>query len=101
MADVADIRVVDGPATIKGENGLMCSYVRLNVRGRDVNAFVDDARRAVRSLPGLPEGTSVEWTGRFEHEARARRTLAYVLPAVLALTSWSSTGPIATSPTPR
>ncbi len=85
LSDVADVRVLDGPATIKGENGLPRNYVRLNVRGRGVSDFVVEARRVVNDRVALPEGCFVEWTGQFEHEQRASRTLAFVLPVVLVL----------------
>ncbi len=85
LAEVADVRVVDGPATIKGENGLPRNYVRLNVRDRDASEFVEEARRVVRERVDLPEGCYVEWTGQFEHEVRARGTLAVVFPIVLVL----------------
>ena len=85
LADVAAIAVRDGPATIKGEDGRPRSYVRLNVRGRDAAAFLDDARRALRDRVPLPEGCTLEWTGQFEHERHARRTLAAVIPIVVAL----------------
>jgi Cu(I)/Ag(I) efflux system membrane protein CusA/SilA len=85
LSEVADIRVLDGPASIKGENGLPRNYVRLNVRGRDLSEFVSEARRVVREQVDLPEGCYTEWTGQFEHEVRAGRTLAAVLPVVLAL----------------
>ena len=85
LDEVADVRVLDGPATIKGENGLPRNYVRLNVRGRDVSGFVEEARRIVRERVEIPEGCHVEWTGQFEHEIRARRRLAAVLPVVLVL----------------
>ncbi|MGH7191933.1 MAG: efflux RND transporter permease subunit, partial [Candidatus Saccharimonadales bacterium] len=60
-------------------------YVRLNVRGRSAVAFVEEARRAVAQRVRLPEGVFVEWTGQFEHDARSLRTLAWVLPLVVAL----------------
>ncbi|MFO0949718.1 MAG: efflux RND transporter permease subunit [Isosphaeraceae bacterium] len=85
LAEVAEVRVVEGPATIKGENGFLRNYVRMNVRGRDASAFVDDARRAVGSAVRLPPGVFLEWTGQFEHEVRSRRTLAVVVPVVVAL----------------
>jgi len=85
LEEVADVRVLDGPATIKGESGLPRNYVRLNVRDRDVSDFVDEAKGVVRARVPLPEGCFLEWTGQFEHELRARRTLALVVPAVLAL----------------
>jgi Cu(I)/Ag(I) efflux system membrane protein CusA/SilA len=85
LSEVAEVRVVEGPASIKGENGFLRSYVRCNVRDRDQSEFVAEARRAVDAQVRLPASTSVEWTGQFEHEIRARRTLSYVLPAVVLL----------------
>ncbi len=85
LGEVADVRVIEGPATIKGENGLLRSYVRLNTSGRDAASVVEDAREAVAREARLPSGVFLEWTGQFEHELRARRTLALVVPAVVVL----------------
>lgn len=85
LSSVADVRLAEGPASIKGENGLARNYVRLNVRGRDDGEFVEVARQAVASQVRLPEGVTVEWTGQFEHAARARRTLFVAVPAVVGL----------------
>jgi Cu(I)/Ag(I) efflux system membrane protein CusA/SilA len=82
---VADVRVTEGPATIKSENGLLRNYVRLNVRGRGVVDFVEQARRVVAEQVELPAGVFVEWTGQFEHQVRARNTLAVVMPIVIAI----------------
>ncbi len=85
LAEVADIRVVEGPATIKGEDGLLRNYVRLGVRDRDAADLVAEAREVVRRETQLPEGVYLEWTGPFEHALRARRTLIVVVPVVIAL----------------
>ncbi|HVK13699.1 MAG TPA: efflux RND transporter permease subunit [Gemmataceae bacterium] len=85
LSAVADVRTTEGPASIKGENGLPRNYVRLNVRGRDASEFVADARQAVATRVKLPDGVFVEWTGQFEHEARARRTLWVAVPVVVGL----------------
>jgi Cu(I)/Ag(I) efflux system membrane protein CusA/SilA len=85
LSAVADVRIAEGPASVKAENGLLRNYVRLNVRGRDASAFVADARQAVATRVTLPDGVFVEWTGQFEHEARARRTLWVAVPAVVVL----------------
>src|SRR5262249_31655872 len=82
---LADVRVAEGPATIKGENGLLRNYVRLNVRGREAAAFVEEGRRAVAANVTLPAGVYVEWVGRFEHEGQTRQTLLLILPLVLGL----------------
>jgi Cu(I)/Ag(I) efflux system membrane protein CusA/SilA len=85
LGDVADVRIAEGPATIKSENGLLRNYVRLNVRGRESGEFVEEARRVVAARVELPPGVYLEWTGQFEHEQRARDTLLVILPIVLAL----------------
>ena len=84
LSDLADIQVSDGPATIKGENGLLRNYVRLNVRGRDAMEVVEEARLVVAQMK-LPEGIHVEWTGRFEHNLRAARRLMFIVPLVIGL----------------
>lgn len=85
LGDVAEVKVSEGPAMIKGENGLLRAYVQLNVRNRDALGFVEEARRVVAERVKLPPGMYIEWAGEFEHQVRARKTLALVFPAVLAV----------------
>lgn len=85
LEDVADVRVIEGPVMIKSENGLLRSYVQLNVRDRDLVGFVEEARRTVNEQVEMPPGTYVEWAGQFEHQVRARKTLMVVFPAVILL----------------
>jgi copper/silver efflux system protein len=87
LAAVADIRVVEGPSMIKSENGLLRSYVQLRVRDRDEVGFVEEARRIVdeKVVKTLPAGMYIEWTGTFEHQVRANRTLRIIFPAVIAV----------------
>ena len=70
---------------IKSENGRLLNYVTLNVRGRDIVGFVDEAQRVVSQKVKLPEGVHIEWSGEFEHQVRAARTLRFVFPAVILL----------------
>jgi Cu(I)/Ag(I) efflux system membrane protein CusA/SilA len=85
LSAVANVRIVEGPAMIKSENGRLLNYVTLNVRGRDLVGFVDEAQRVVAQKVPLPEGVHIEWSGEFEHQVRAARTLRFVFPAVLVL----------------
>jgi Cu(I)/Ag(I) efflux system membrane protein CusA/SilA len=85
LSAVADIRVVQGPSMIKSENGLLRSYVQLNVRDRDVVGFVEEARRVIGEKVELPSGYYLEWSGQFEHQVRAKKTLQLVFPAVILL----------------
>jgi len=85
LSDVATVRVVEGPVMIKSENGLLRSYVQLNVRGRDIVGFVEEAQRVVGTKIHLPEGSYLGWSGQFEHQVRAKKTLRMVFPAVIVL----------------
>ncbi len=85
LAQLADIRPVAGPSMISSENGLLVVTVLLNVRGRDVGSFVEQARRVVPERVRLPEGSYIEWSGQYENEIRARQRLQIVIPVVLAV----------------
>jgi Cu(I)/Ag(I) efflux system membrane protein CusA/SilA len=85
LAQLADIDRVDGPSMIASENGLLVVNVLLNVRGRDVGSFVDEAREAIARAVPLPAGSYIEWSGQYENEARARQRLMIVFPVVLAV----------------
>ena len=80
LAQVADIRYRPGPSMISSENGLLRERVFLNVRGRDVGSFVDDAKKAVAEKVALEPGYFLEWSGQYEHQIRARNRLALVVP---------------------
>ena len=85
LAELADIRVVEGPSMIKSENGLLRAYIQLNVRGRDEVGFVEEAQRVVAEKVKFPTGMYIEWGGTFEHQVRAQKTLRVVFPMVLAV----------------
>src|SRR5258705_1292216 len=85
LAQLADLRQVDGPAMIGSENGLLVVTVLLNVRGRDVGGFVEEARRAIVERVAMPAGFYVAWSGQYENELRARRRLTIVIPVVLVV----------------
>jgi Cu(I)/Ag(I) efflux system membrane protein CusA/SilA len=70
---------------IKSENGLLRSYIQLRVKDRDEVGFVEEARRVVEEKVKLPTGMYLEWTGTFEHQVRANKTLRMIFPAVIAL----------------
>ncbi len=86
LSELADVRIVEGPAMIKSENGRLRNYVTLNVRGdRDIVGFVEEAQRVVAQKVKLPPGVHLEWSGEFEHQVRAAKTLRIIFPAVIML----------------
>ena len=86
LGQLAEIRHVSGPAMIGSENGLLVVTVLLNVRGRDVGSFIEEARQVVAGAVALPAGSYIEWSGQYENEVRARQRLRIVVPAVLLVT---------------
>jgi copper/silver efflux system protein len=85
LAQVAFLRTVTGPSMIRNENGLLVGYVYVDVAGRDVGGYVDDAKRAVSAGLALPSGYSLEWSGQFENMQRVRERLKLVVPLTLFL----------------
>ncbi len=85
LAQLADISEVQGPTMISSENGLLRGTVLLNVRGRDVGGFVDEAKTEIASQAQLPAGYYVEWSGEYENQQRARSRLLIVVPIVLVI----------------
>jgi Cu(I)/Ag(I) efflux system membrane protein CusA/SilA len=80
IGQVADIKKVMGPSMINSENGLLRAYVLLNVRGRDVIGFVEEASKIVAQKVKLPGGYFIQWSGQFENQVRARKTLLVIVP---------------------
>ncbi len=85
LGELSEIRPVSGAAMISSENGLLVVTVLLNVRGRDVGSFVDEAREVIARSIRLPQGSYIEWSGQYENETRARQRLKIVIPAVLVV----------------
>jgi Cu(I)/Ag(I) efflux system membrane protein CusA/SilA len=85
LAGLADIRTVTGPTMISSENGLLRGTVLLNVRGRDVGSFVDQAQQALLRQVQLPAGYYTQWSGQYENQQRARDRLLLVVPIVLVI----------------
>jgi Cu(I)/Ag(I) efflux system membrane protein CusA/SilA len=85
LAQVADIEINPGPPMINSENGMLRSLVMLNVRGRDMGSFVDEAKAAMDEQFELPEGYYVNWSGQYENQVRARKRLMTLMPAVILI----------------
>jgi Cu(I)/Ag(I) efflux system membrane protein CusA/SilA len=83
MAQIADIRMAEGPAMIRDENGMLNGYVYVDVAGRDIGSYVNDAKKAVREQLQLPPGYSLVWSGQFEYMQRVQQRLLIVVPITL------------------
>jgi Cu(I)/Ag(I) efflux system membrane protein CusA/SilA len=85
LADVADIRIADGPAMLKSENGRLSGWVYIDLRGRALSAAVRDMQQAVARGVTLPPGYSISWSGQFEYLERATERLKIVVPTTLVI----------------
>ncbi len=85
LSQVARIQVVQGPAMIRDENGFLAGYVYVDVAGRDIGGYVDEARRVVQAKVKLKPGYSLVWSGQYENMARVKQTLKLVIPLTIVL----------------
>ncbi|HSG58709.1 MAG TPA: efflux RND transporter permease subunit [Woeseiaceae bacterium] len=85
LADVADVRVADGPPIIKSENARLNGWTYVDIKERDLGSYVADAQRVVRDFVELPAGYSLAWSGQYEYMVRAKERLAVVGPVTLAI----------------
>jgi Cu(I)/Ag(I) efflux system membrane protein CusA/SilA len=85
LAQLADIRVEDGPPMISSENALPRSIVYLNVRGRDMGSFVEEAKKTLGQELKLPPGYFLQWSGQWENQVRAKQRLTLIVPIGLVV----------------
>ncbi|MBD5803821.1 Cation efflux system protein CusA [Azoarcus sp. Aa7] len=85
LADVADIRIADGPPMLRSENARLAGYVYVDIGGRDLGSAVRDMQRVVSEQIELPPGYSVSWSGQFEFLERATAKLKLVVPFTLLI----------------
>ena len=85
LSQIADVYIEEGPAQISREHGQRRIVVELNVRGRDIGSFVEEAEKIIYEKVKLPPGYYLEWGGTFEQLQRARERLAVVVPLSLFL----------------
>lgn len=85
LSQIADVFVEEGPAQISREHSQRRIVVELNVRGRDIGSFVEEAEKTIYNKVQLPAGYYLEWGGTFEQLASARERLAIVVPLSLFL----------------
>ncbi len=85
LADVANVKVVDGPPVIKSENARLNGWTYIDISERDIGSYVAEAQRVVRNAIDLPPGYSIAWSGQYEYMVRAQERLSIVGPVTLAI----------------
>ena len=85
LAEVADIRYQDGPPMIKTENARPNGWVYVDIDGRDLGSYVNEAKQKVAAELHLPTGYALNWTGQYEYLERAKARLSIVVPVTITI----------------
>jgi Cu(I)/Ag(I) efflux system membrane protein CusA/SilA len=85
LAQVAEVVITDGAPMLKSENARLNGWTFVDIRGRDLGSWIDEAKQVVRDQVQLPAGYSLAWSGQYEYMERARERLTQVVPVTLAI----------------
>jgi Cu(I)/Ag(I) efflux system membrane protein CusA/SilA len=86
LETVADVKISDGPPMINSENAMLRGSVLFNVRDRDLGSTVKEAQEKLNAMMAkMPKGYYVEWSGQWENQIRANKTLSLILPIVVLI----------------
>ena len=85
LGQVAAIRRASGASEISSEDGLLRVFVQSNVHGRDLGGFVKEVQARIAQSIALPPGVTLKWSGQYESQLSAQRTLMLIVPVVLLI----------------
>ena len=85
LGQLATISLETGPPMIKNEEGFKAGFLYVDVTGRDLGSYVEDARKAVEDQVQLPAGYQLAWSGQYEYMLRVRDRLMVVVPITLVI----------------
>lgn len=82
---LVDIKLKEGPGMLKSEDGMLVSYVYIDISGRDVGGYVNEAKKVVESKVKVPAGYNLLWSGQYEYMERAKDRLKFVIPLTIII----------------
>lgn len=86
LSQIAEIRTTTGPGIITREANQRFVTVRVNLRGRDVSSFLNEANKIIeKEVPYDHDLFHISWGGQFDNQKRAYARLALIVPLSLAL----------------
>ena len=85
LGQLAELRLATGPAMIRDEDGQLAGYVFVDMAGRDIGSYVEEAKKKVAEQVRLPTGYTLSWSGQYEFIQRAKEKLMYVVPLTLLI----------------
>lgn len=83
LGQLADIHLNLGPAMLRDENAMLAGYVYVDITGRDVGSYVNEAKKLVSQQLKLPTGYSLVWSGQYENMLRVKERLKVVIPVTI------------------
>jgi Cu(I)/Ag(I) efflux system membrane protein CusA/SilA len=83
LGQLADVKLASGPAMIRDEDGQLAGYVFVDMAGRDIGSYVEEAQKKVVEQVKIPVGYTLVWSGQYEYMQRAKERLIYVVPFTL------------------
>lgn len=85
LGQVASVKTVKAPPSIRTENALLSAYIFVDIRNRDIGGYVAEAQKAVAEQVKFPPGYYATWSGQFEYMERAKQKLKVVIPLTLVI----------------
>jgi Cu(I)/Ag(I) efflux system membrane protein CusA/SilA len=85
LGQLAELRLSSGPAMIRDEDAQLAGYVLVDMAGRDIGSYVEEAKRKVAEQVQMPVGYTLAWSGQYEFIQRAKEKLMYVVPLTLLI----------------
>jgi len=85
LAQLASIKLVDGPPMLRSENARLTGWVFVDIKDRDIGTYVEEARAKISNSISLPKGYSISWSGQYEQLIKAKENLSIALPGVVLI----------------
>ena len=85
IIQLADIRIIKGPPSIKSENARNNAWIYVDITGIDVGTYVKKAQQVINEKIEIPPGYSIVWSGQYEYMVRAQKRLMIVVPLTLLI----------------
>lgn len=85
LNEIAKVTISEGPDMIRSENARLNGWVYIDIAGRDLGSYVEEAKNAVNAQVKLPAGYSLSWSGQYEYLERAKERLSLVAPLTLGI----------------
>jgi len=83
LYQIAEISLMTGPSMIRDENGRLAGYVYVDVVGRDLGGYVNEAKRILKEKIELPPGYTLLFSGQYEYMERVKKRMSVVVPLTI------------------